>query len=212
MAPLLGASGDGSGLGRHSALPHTHVSEGLYIKTTDISAHARGAAGVSLPTQRRASCSQLPFPGHNSHFPHVKNEPSTDTQHMPRGWQHPAPRLALGPTAGHHSEVGHEGSVTAPPALCIEGVRACQGRGCTSSLSQEPLQQGHGAGTILHVPGRRVAPLTLTSTKVMPREPTKVWTPLAGGCWHRVWVPGSGHAHTDTTDPAEAQQSRGSHW
>lgn len=114
MAPLHGANWDGSGLGRHSALPHTHVSEGIYIKTTDVSAHAHGAAGVSLPTQRGGSCSQLPFPGHNSHFPHIKNEPSTDTQHMPRGWHRPAACVALGPTAGRHSELGHEGSAAAP--------------------------------------------------------------------------------------------------
>lgn len=114
MAPLCGASWDGSGLGRHSALPHPHVSEGLYIKTTDVSAHAHGAAGVSLPTQRRGSCSQLPFPGHNSHFPRIKNEPSTNTQHMLRGWHCPAARVALGPTVGRHSELGHEGSAAAP--------------------------------------------------------------------------------------------------
>lgn len=69
---------------------------------------------MSLPTQRGGSCSQLPFPGHNSHFPHIKNEPSTDTQHMPRGWHRPAARVALGPTAGRHSELGHEGSAAAP--------------------------------------------------------------------------------------------------
>lgn len=140
---------------------------------------------------------------------------------MPRGWHRPATRGALGPTAGRHSEWGHEGSAAAPPALCIEGDRAWQSQGCTSSLSQEPclsLQRGRQAGAVLQIPGRHVTPLTATGTKVMPREPARLQTPPAGGCCCRVWVPGSGHAHTDNTDPGsgarsgEAQQSRGSGW
>lgn len=112
---------------------------------------------------------------------------------------------------------GTRGLRPPPPALCIEGVRAWQSLGCTSSPSQEP--QGHWNPVVgtLEPPCRALEGVWHPShPRVVAREPTRVQTPLAGGCCRRVWVPGSGHAHTHNTGPGcgapsgEAQQSRDS--
>lgn len=96
--PSATRAGHGSPPGwcRCSSTHGPKETPGLYIKTTDVSAHARGRGGS-------------PCPGHDSHFQRIKNKPSTDTQHMPGR----AP--GAGPALAHHSESGREG--LQPPLL-----------------------------------------------------------------------------------------------
>lgn len=85
---------------------------------------------------------------------------------MPWGWHCPAARVALGPTAGRHSEVGHEGSAAAPSCPLHRGGQGLAEPG----LHQQPEPGTAGTlepcrrdtGTALQGPGRRVAPLTPT--------------------------------------------------
>lgn len=213
----------------------THTSKGdtwtLYKNHRRFCTRTWGHGGaVAAQTSVGQALCPAPSPGHDSHFQRIKNEPSTDTQHIPRGRCAGTARLHAWlqvPQRDVTVSRGARGLQPPPPALCIEGAgtpRGWQSRGRVQQPEPGAVSIP-AAGTL----GRGKSPTRPWKARSTPRTPCRQHCPEEQGRssrgdaqgapgeakpqWGDVepappagWVPqqgaGSGHAHTDNTDPS----------
>lgn len=150
-----------------AAAAHTRTKETpeLYVKTTDVSAHAhRGAQGRgarALPALHGVSSAACgpPPPQDTIHIFNILKPNQARTHSTCRGaaalWHHPAACVALSPAAGRHSESGFGGAAADPPRPLHRRVLGRAGSPCRAPCPS----RGRDAGGILPVPGRHAMPL-----------------------------------------------------